>query len=168
MRQSTRALTPRCRAFATIAAGVAGLTLAACATAATGSQPAIVKPTPTVEPTATYVAGRLALDDSVIDAGQPPSVPTAQVPDHAGQLVTVQGRVKWCQVREGGPAVYALDTSGRVRLEIAAQDRAAFTRAQLGAFCGSVRVRGVVDREASGYVIAVITPDQVTILGGHG
>ena len=66
-------------------------------------------------------------------------------------------------IRPNAPAVYALNRAGSIRFEVAPEDQPAFTAAQLRGFCGTVRLHGVVDRDRSRYVIAVITPDQVTV-----
>ena len=93
----------------------------------------------------------------------PAVIPLGEIPEHVGSLVSVKARVKWCQIPTDGPAVYALNSSGSIRFEVAPEDQSAFTPAQLRTFCGSVQLHGVVNREQFRYVIAVITPDQVTV-----
>ena len=144
-----------------ITAGLSGLAVTACATP-TPSNSTDLDASRVAQPTAVSSPAGFAVDGGAIEPGPPPTIPVGQIPDRVGQLVSVQARVKWCQIGTGVPAVYALDNNGTIRFEIAAEDQVAFTRAQLTAFCGSVRLHGVVDRDHAKYVIAVITPDQVT------
>jgi len=118
---------------------------------------------PTIEPSPTpAVRSRsYAVRPGIV----PPSAPAINprlVAQHVGQPVVVLGHVKWCQV-QNGTHMYALNTDGTVRFDIAPADSISFSVLQLLGYCSATRVQGVVRQEATLYTIPVRYPDQVAL-----
>jgi hypothetical protein len=90
--------------------------------------------------------------------GSPGSIKWNQAPDHVGQTLWVQGRVRWCETSAGHPARYSFDGHGLVTFEIAAVDRFKFTDDQLRSYCTGAEVFGTVESRSGQIVIPVTSP----------
>lgn len=147
-----------------LAAALSGLAAAGCGADLANPSASVERSVAATPTPATASRTALAGERPDIDQGAP-RVSIGEVPAHLGQLVNIQGRVRWCRTLPHTPAIYALDTTGTIRFEIAPEHQAAFTPGELSAYCGTVRLHGRVRRVEAIYVIGVTSPDQLTIVG---